>query len=383
MAVDADLMRQGSSRCLMLHADLDPLLRFRYVEFAWLFYLTIAWFLAWGGHAIVAWIRRDDPTFHPLPWHRILGIVLIIWPFVQFGHNIYLSIDRVFTPGTVSRTVPAEQWWATAERRWWQYVVLPLSGMFLAYGLHERLYRPPHLGVRLRRLLVHTRIWPMRSLTRDLANGAWLFVGLYAAYGLLFYLLSPLRQYDTGDSSQVFLALTPLLAFVLALTAGVTEELLFRGILQTQLRRIMPVASAIFIQAIFFGLIHAGYGNFSQILFPTLFGIAMGLLVLRFGLIPAIMVHAGVNLIIFLATISTTGYPWTLDLIGVIFVVSIVFPASYYSVFLFRWLKRRQAGGPETDGGEGRAGVPLVVTRAGGPDDPGPDPDRGPAGRNA
>lgn len=332
------------------------LLGLRYRFSYWLFYALVAWFLAWGAYWTVAHLRRDDPDFQQWHWSRVFGLVLVLWPFVQLAYNIVVDFGKVLDPNSVARTISADVWWDAIRRRYVQYVLVPLSGLFLAFGLHQRLDQPPRLRMRLRNLLQRTAIWPRHTWTRDVANGAWLFVVVYFGYLTLSILLSPVERLNNGDESRVFDAITPTLALALALMAGITEELLFRGILQVQLQRIAPVWAAIALQSVFFGLIHSGYGTIGHILFPALFGVMMGVIMLWFGLVPAIMIHASVNLVIFLSGLSDS-HPWTLTVVPAIFFIAIAFPGIYYTLVLVR--RMRGGGGPE--GPEEPHTAPAVV----------------------
>lgn len=57
--------------------------------------------------------------------------------------------------------------------------------------------------------------------------------------------------------SEIGFELTPARNAVLAVIAGVSEELLFRGVLQSAAERFLPVVFAIALPAILFGLLHA------------------------------------------------------------------------------------------------------------------------------
>jgi hypothetical protein len=58
-----------------------------------------------------------------------------------------------------------------------------------------------------------------------------------------------------------------------ALTAGVTEEIIFRGYLQPRIQNIFGSAfSAIFISSVLFGLLHYGYGTLINMIGPFFIG---------------------------------------------------------------------------------------------------------------
>jgi uncharacterized protein len=82
----------------------------------------------------------------------------------------------------------------------------------------------------------------------------------------------------------------PLLVFT-ALTAGVVEELIFRGYIQPRLEIIFknPYA-AIFISSLFFGLLHYKYGTLTQVLGPAFIGMVFAFYYWKYRNIKVIIV---------------------------------------------------------------------------------------------
>lgn len=102
-----------------------------------------------------------------------------------------------------------------------------------------------------------------------------------------------------ADGASLFFSrTTPVIALALSATAALTEELLFRGVVLDWLEQRTPVAVAVGVQALAFGLIHAGYGSIAHVIGAMAFGVLMGVLVRRHGLAPAIGAHLLVNLVI-------------------------------------------------------------------------------------
>lgn len=100
----------------------------------------------------------------------------------------------------------------------------------------------------------------------------------------------------TGDESAYWANLTPMLLVALSVAAGVSEEFVWRGALLQALLSRMGAWRALALQAALFGFIHAGFGNWAHVLGPALFGLVMGLVALRVGLLAAMVAHAGVDL---------------------------------------------------------------------------------------
>lgn len=82
------------------------------------------------------------------------------------------------------------------------------------------------------------------------------------------------------------------------LTIGVlvpiTEEVIFRGLIFSRLRRGMPVFAALILQAVFFSILHTGIVWMLQ---AFIMGLIFGLIAHRFAsILPAILVHMAINI---------------------------------------------------------------------------------------
>lgn len=97
------------------------------------------------------------------------------------------------------------------------------------------------------------------------------------------------------DETRAVLYEAPLFlrAAVTLLLAPVAEELIFRGLIRTELRQWMDSAVAMLFGAALFGLYH---GNISQGIYAFLLGICLELVCnWSHSLLPAIFLHAGAN----------------------------------------------------------------------------------------
>ena len=123
-----------------------------------------------------------------------------------------------------------------------------------------------------------------------------------AAGNLLLGLATQGSGLRTGDDSHVFDQLSTLQALLLALAAGFGEEVVFRGVMQQGLKRVIPgtatvrVALAMAAQAIVFAYAHTGYANLEHLLFAFLFAIVAGLAVELLGIWAAIVLHVLIDL---------------------------------------------------------------------------------------
>lgn len=315
---------------------------FSRLSYFWLFYLSVAWLLVWGVHGLL-WYSSRRYRRAPWSWVRLTGVVLLLFPFVRMLNGIYESIEFVATPGTVARTRAPEVWWSIIRRNWVQNFLIPLVGLFLANGHGWRLRSGlGALGGGVRSTLVSVGMWPRVSWMRDVANGLAAFLLIFFGYIMLAVLLSPLRGEDTGDASAVFDAITPLLAIALAVMAGVTEEFLYRGVLLVRMRTLLPRVPAVVLlvaSSIIFGLAHAGYGTIANMVFPFLLGLVVGTLALWLGVWPAVIVHSGVNFMIFLSRLDQQWVP----LVGYLFLLfALVFPLVYFGILVMRhWTRSR------------------------------------------
>lgn len=85
-----------------------------------------------------------------------------------------------------------------------------------------------------------------------------------------------------------------------ALTAGITEELIFRGYLLPRLQFLINNKwAAIFISSLFFGLAHFTYNDITRMLFPFIIGIVFSIHYSKYkSLIALIICHIIIDLIL-------------------------------------------------------------------------------------
>ncbi|HVU54487.1 MAG TPA: CPBP family intramembrane glutamic endopeptidase [Puia sp.] len=123
-----------------------------------------------------------------------------------------------------------------------------------------------------------------------------LFFIIMISVNFINFFVSPLTHDESSkvlDRIVDFLRAHKFLLSYTALTAGVTEELIFRGYLQPRLEVLLKNPYwAIFISSLIFGLAHFGYGTVKNVLDPFLIGLALAIYYQRYRNIKvAILFH--------------------------------------------------------------------------------------------
>lgn len=245
--------------------------------------------LAWVGGFLPVFLRRPGWS-----WVRCVGLALLLTPFVRMGLGIYLSIDALFV-FEVLTPVSREALWMGVQGRVVNYLVVPAVGLLL---MHRAV---PFFGPAAPRdALAPHGLAPRRSWSRDALRGLALFFAIAIAFAgaLLVNSLVP-AQAAGGDESQYWRNITIPLIVLTSIAAAVTEEFLFRGVLLRALCRVMPWWPAAVVQAALFGLIHAGYGTWTHVAGPAIFGFGMAWVARVLGVVPAAFLHAEVNVLFF------------------------------------------------------------------------------------
>jgi CAAX protease family protein len=142
------------------------------------------------------------------------------------------------------------------------------------------------------------QVTPFSSLQLDVVGLIW---GLSATVPLLLALLwmlgsriGPVRRLVGLVLEQLgpMLASQPLIALAaLAVVAGISEEVLFRGVIQPGLTRWLPAGAALLVTSLLFGLVH--FASRTYAIFAALMGLYLGALFLLVGnLFAPIVAHA-------------------------------------------------------------------------------------------
>ncbi len=230
-------------------------------------------------------LRESEPG---LALRQRTGLVLLATPLivlVLFGIKSLPLLTQGVTPAPMTPNELTHKALVHAG----VYLAIPCTGLLLVMGPKKA---PTSIANRLTSKAPRSANIG-RSLSWSAAFTGLLLLVLATAWTLAEKSGSGLLT--AGGAQVLFSEVTPALAFALAGFAALAEEGLFRGVLLEGLQEFTNRALAIGIQGLLFGLIHAGYGSMGHVLAASLFGVLMGVLVTRRGLLPAILVHFLVN----------------------------------------------------------------------------------------
>ena len=118
-------------------------------------------------------------------------------------------------------------------------------------------------------------------------------VGLFVVVQLALTLLPATWMTGYNDHMERLFSNGLIPALSIAVAAPLTEELMFRGVIQPRLERAMPVWAAVVVQAVLFGVTH---GTPIQMVYAFLLGLVFGFLRSRTGsILPGFAAHAAFN----------------------------------------------------------------------------------------
>lgn len=167
---------------------------------------------------------------------------------------------------------------------------------------------------------------------------------LLALANLLLLSLTAGSSVRTGDDSRVFDNITALQVVMLALAAGVGEELTYRGVMQQGIKRLLPgpvgLGAAVAAQAIVFAYAHAGYANLEHLLFAFLFALAAAAVAEGLGLWAAIVLHVLVDFYAFLLSMAEPplALTWLANALGLAALAAL----GMKLIGGVHWLRRRR-----------------------------------------
>jgi membrane protease YdiL (CAAX protease family) len=90
------------------------------------------------------------------------------------------------------------------------------------------------------------------------------------------------------------------LIFIMVFFVGLTEELIFRSILQTRLLEVLGAREALIITGILFGLMHSGYGTFYEVIYTGFVALFIGFAFYKTKSLPFVAIlHGFINVFLF------------------------------------------------------------------------------------
>ena len=171
------------------------------------------------------------------------------------------------------------------------------------------------------------------GITASLALNIWIELAATAMSGAGNHMLDS-EKYEVVESIQYSVPVW--LGIVLyGIVSPIVEEMVFRGVLYSRIKKFYSVARAVVFSALLFGMFHA---NLPQFLYGTAMGVLMALCYEYVGCFAApVMMHMAANILIFLLSAVTV---WTESVVTPVW--GMLFTAL--SLILFFGIVKTQAG---------------------------------------
>lgn len=293
-------------------------------------WLVGSWLLAFVLGAVLAVLGRGRSGY---AW-RAAGVALMSVPVWMVLLVTVDDMAKTFcAQGDLASILPpppasapsADHFLSQASDQLMRNVGYPVAGLLLWFHGRERLaplapLAPPAPPAPLASPASLARTWtqklaelvPMgrRGAIASFRLGL-AFMPLLIALNLALVWLTDL-QIRAVDENAYFGNLHAVAALALAVAAGVGEEVVFRGVMQQGLKRVLghivrprlvAMTIAVLLQAVVFAYSHAGYGNPTLLLFNAAFAVMAGFVVERWGLGCAIALHTLIDLYAFFAQV--------------------------------------------------------------------------------
>ena len=188
------------------------------------------------------------------PARRNLYMALILAPLIRI-----LSLSMPLAP------IPQIYWY------------LLIYGPLLAATVVVMLYT----GLRARDVGLVAKGWPLQ-----IALG----IGIGLGLGVLEYLI--LRPVPLATNFTPLGVLAP--AFILTITTGFVEELIFRGVMQTLAERVMGFGWGLLYQALIFSVLHVGHYSVMDVVFVFLVALLFTSILKRTGSLVGVALAHGI-----------------------------------------------------------------------------------------
>lgn len=143
-----------------------------------------------------------------------------------------------------------------------------------------------------------------QKLTREELGLTTKKLWLYLPLSILVGLALGLGEYLTIRPSYLIpdLSVPSLLelSMIMVLFVGLTEEIVFRSILQTKLEGVFGMSGGLVLASLLFGIMHSGYGTPFEIVYTMFVGMTMGFMFQKTRSLPFIaLVHGFTNVFLF------------------------------------------------------------------------------------
>ncbi len=254
--------------------------------------LLLSWGSAIALAVLVRYVRNTQ-------WHRAVALGLMTVPLWLTAWNFVNSIQVLADPNS---RIPTYSTWILSGL-WSRSVLVDLGYvgagvLLLASGGHLR--KLASLSPRAIARVLQREGLPLRGTEAgSIAVGLLAFPIFLAVTWVVNWLVYSQPALVTGDETSVWADMTSYHTILISLSAGIGEEVVYRGVLLVALLRIMPPWVAVSVQSLLFGFAHAGYGTLAHVIVPTLFGLVAGVATLRFGIWSAITLHVLVDVAAF------------------------------------------------------------------------------------
>ncbi len=248
-------------------------------------------------------------------WAGYMFILGVLLRGVTSGATLeeaYGTAYNVFSPNTLAIQVTA-----------YAALLILVGALLHAQGLH-----PLHAQVGLVRPRGLKFLWVPVLLA-------------FTAFGMTAAILSlippdlPLMQEYIQSSALLMDEINALTILQTVLVAPFIEELIFRGLVYSQMKKAMPQFLAIILQALLFGLVHS---QLLWVLYAFTLGLILGFVADRFGsILPSILLHICFN--------ASNYLPFIVALEGqnAAIVLAVTLPATLALLFFLARKLRRDA----------------------------------------
>lgn len=291
------------------------------------------WAVALAAATTWAWLANR-------PWNRAVGLALMTVPLWQAVFGFLNSIPDLVASDSVREPL-------SVERLSDQYIFGLTSDIgYVGVGFLVWLGWVPGSFRSLAQAMVRAGV-PARREGRSAWYGFLLLPPFLLGSAFLNNALRRSPALDNGNEASIWDMMTPYHDIMISLTAGFTEELVYRVVgiavftgLLLALRASRPVAlaGAVVLQAVLFGAAHGGYGTWAHVLLPLAFGLFAGVVYLWLGLWSVVVLHVLIDVYAF-ASYTADGWPWFVTFLTWMLILNVLATVAWSLWWAGRQLK--------------------------------------------